>query len=81
MLSNLLSEEYYPEKLRDFLVALALFGTDYHSGQRSRGYWLQCLARNYLYVWFGICCPEDFRRVGDAERMYRDLVERYADRM
>jgi hypothetical protein len=44
----------------EFLIALALFSSDFHSGQSDPWYSRSCLARKYLLQWFQIRDPEDW---------------------
>ena len=38
----------------DYLIALYVFGRDYHSGQASQGYHLMCLADRYAKQWYNV---------------------------
>ena len=66
--------------LLDFLIALYNVGVDYHSGQASRGYLLQCQAKVALQRWYGFT-HRDFDRCIDLnerqQKIYFKLAHDY----
>jgi hypothetical protein len=73
-----------PQRTRDVELALALahFANDYHSGQWSRGYRLLCAVQRRVRRWgWSDWRPLDIPLSVGAEKIYRRLVARYADKV
>lgn len=74
--------------MREFLVAMYMFGNDFHGGQGSPWYRRMCLAGQYLERWYQISRPLDWlespciqpKRKHRALELYTKLVLRYAER-
>ncbi len=68
-----------------FLIAVALYGSDYHGGQWSDEYRWQCEARVLLLRWYQIRSPEDWidasyvtkRDRATARAIYFGLIRKY----
>ena len=64
-----------------FLIATALYCSDYHDGQWSKLYRIGCIARGYLLEWYQIRSPYDWsislyikdEYKADMMKMYRHL--------
>lgn len=61
----------------DLVIALYGLATDWHSGQRSRGYHLFCTVYNYARR-RGIDVQRTTRT---SRRLYRQLEQQYADKL
>lgn len=66
----------------DYLIALYVFGRDYHSGSGSKGYRLMCLADRYAKQWYNVNLSgsSDVRiDTENEELIFNQLVEKYSD--
>ena len=66
------------------LIILYSFCSDYHSGQKSRGYKILCMAKKRLVAKnYDFANPnlDTILRACGRTKLYKDLVDRYGDKI